>query len=213
MAGRPKSDGPKFVPFGQEGFDSRDPRHGRRSTYTNLKCRCEPCTKANTNASRTYKHGTLNAYNGHIAAGTTPCLACEYAGLKSYMLIQGVLKPGLDPFRSRVVRRDAKFYDMGLTDLDKEALIQGNCRNLDQERKDLFTSPEKRDQQEAAKICQTCPVQGQCLLTSLLHPEDREAGQGTWGGTTAEQRERQEVKIRSGEMHPLDSPQLPENKS
>jgi hypothetical protein len=54
-----------------------DPRHGTIYGYTTLKCRCVPCTEANTEACRRSRfkrlelpvpakvHGTVNAYNGY----------------------------------------------------------------------------------------------------------------------------------------------------
>jgi WhiB family transcriptional regulator, redox-sensing transcriptional regulator len=59
------------------------------------------------------------------------------------------------------------------------------CREADPE---LFfpvstTGPALRQVQEAIRICQTCPVQTQCLAWALEQGAD-----GVWGGTTPEQR-------------------------
>jgi len=46
---------PAFIPFGQEGYDESDSRHGTRTGYR-LKCKCAPCKRAQADAIKEYKH-------------------------------------------------------------------------------------------------------------------------------------------------------------
>lgn len=60
---------------------------------------------------------------------------------------------------------------------------RGNCRNYDPA---VFFPSDGVGVDHARKICETCPVQGECLEYALTERIDH----GVWGGTSERERRR-----------------------
>jgi WhiB family transcriptional regulator, redox-sensing transcriptional regulator len=69
---------------------------------------------------------------------------------------------------------------MKLTVSEQPWIARAACRGL----VDLFFSRNKRDQQKAYKICDTCPVLEECQEFALTNP----GCHGIWGGLSEKQR-------------------------
>lgn len=58
-------------------------------------------------------------------------------------------------------------------------ITQARCTHMP----DLFDSILLRDHLKARRLCDSCPLRGECLSTALLQAKARSRSpQGTWGG-------------------------------
>lgn len=100
------------------------------------------------------------------------------------------IMPRLRPFSLTDLRRDPTLTAPRMqpinpprvVDIQPLSFARGLCIDLPQDKKDMFFSPDRWDQWDAAALCRQCPLRTACAEEGIA--EDH----GVWGGMYPDQR-------------------------